>query len=58
MSRIRHVLDTFGALPFHGATLMLCDTGVDPNEDDLCAIMMVINVYLLVERELSAPFSS
>lgn len=57
MTCVRHVLDVFGALPFHGSTLMLCDTGVDPNEDDLCAIMMVINVYLLVERELSAPFS-
>uniref|UniRef100_A0A6V2TA19 Uncharacterized protein n=1 Tax=Emiliania huxleyi TaxID=2903 RepID=A0A6V2TA19_EMIHU len=27
-----------------GCTLMLCDTGADPNEDDLCAVLVLLNV--------------
>lgn len=31
---------------------MICDTGADPNEDDLAAIMMVINLNRLAENKL------
>jgi hypothetical protein len=32
---------------------MICDTGVDPNADDLAAIMTVCNLKMLSKGELS-----
>jgi hypothetical protein len=39
-------------LPVLREGLMICDTGVDPNEDDLTAIMMVCNLNMLAEGQL------
>jgi hypothetical protein len=41
-------------LPVLRNGLRICDTGVDPNEDDLSAMMMVCNLNMLCEGKLSA----
>jgi len=51
-SRVRNLLKLLARLPVLRAGLMLCDTGVDPNEDDLAAIMMVVNLNLLANGQL------
>jgi len=38
--------------------LMICDTGVDPNEDDLTAMMMVANVNLLAGEKLDVALKA
>lgn len=53
--RVRRALEALASLPALGSTLMLCDTGADPNEDDLCAIFMMINTCLLIDKELTVP---
>ena len=45
--RVRAALALCKQLPVLKKGLMICDTGVDPNEDDLGAIMIVANLNLL-----------
>lgn len=56
--RVDAALNCLQRLPVRMRQLMICDTGVDPNEDDLVAIMMVANINLLCEGKLDAGCGS
>ena len=56
--RVDAALNCLQRLPVRMRQLMICDTGVDPNEDDFVAIMMVANINLLCEGKLDAGCGS
>ncbi len=50
--RVKNAVECFRAMDLLENGLMICDTGADPNEDDLAAIMMVMNLNRLAEKHL------
>jgi len=51
-SHVRRVLSALTQLAPYKNVLMLVDTGTDPNEDDVAAIMLVVNYNLLVTNNI------
>lgn len=50
--RVKRAIGICGNLPLLKRGVMICDTGVEPNEDDLAEIMMVTNLNLLAQGNL------
>jgi hypothetical protein len=57
-AQVSTAIGVLAQLPVLKEGLMICDTGVDPNEDDLTAIMMICNLNLLSQGKLSASLGS